>query len=141
MAALLGGLGSLDAPGFYARLGRPPWAPPAWLFGPAWTVLYALMAVAAARVARTRHPGRGLALRAWWLQLVLNVGWTWCFFALQAGRLAFAEAVFLWGAAVFATATAWRVDRLAGGLLLPYVAWVGFATALTWAIVVRTPWL
>lgn len=141
VAAVLGGAGSADAPEFYARLVKPAWAPPVWVFGPAWTVLYALMAVAAARVARTPEPARGRALVSWWVQLGFNVGWTWCFFFLQSGRLAVVEAVALWIAVVVAAITAARADRIAGLLLLPYAAWVAFAVALTWAIAVRTPWL
>ncbi|MCU0623664.1 MAG: tryptophan-rich sensory protein [Gemmatimonadaceae bacterium] len=134
-------MGSAGATDFYARLDKPPWAPPVWLFGPAWTVLYAMIALAAARVARTEHPWRRTALAAWWVQLVLNVGWTWCFFVLQNGPLAVAEAALLWAAAATAAVLAWRVDRAAGALLVPYVLWVGYATALTWAITARTPWL
>lgn len=140
-AALVGGAGSLDASAFYARLGKPPWAPPVWLFGPAWTVLYALMAIAAARVAATDAPGRRVALGAWWVQLVLNIGWTWTFFVLQSGSVATFEAIALWLAVVATAALSWRADRLAGLLLVPYVAWVGYAVALTWAITARTPWL
>lgn len=140
-AAALGGVGSAGATDFYAELVKPWWAPPAWLFGPAWTVLYALMAVAAARVARTTGPGRRVALAAWWTQLVLNVGWTWCFFVLRNGRLAVAEAVLLWLAVVVSAGLAWRVDRVAGLLLVPYAAWVSYAVALTCAVVARTPGL
>lgn len=140
-AAVVGGAGSFDAEAFYARLAKPPWAPPVWLFGPAWTVLYVLMAVAAARVARTDAPGRRLALGAWWVQLALNVAWTWTFFVLQSGAVATVEAIALWLAVVTTAVLAWRADPLAGLLLAPYVAWVGYAVALTWSITSRTPWL
>jgi tryptophan-rich sensory protein len=131
-AAAVGAAASRHAPAFYGELARPDWAPPGWLFGPAWTVLYVLMGVAAWRVWRKR--GFGLPIHLFLVQLALNALWTWLFFAWRQGAAAFAEIVLLL-ALIAATAGAfWRVDRAAGALLVPYLLWVGYATALTYAV-------
>ncbi|WP_229255284.1 TspO/MBR family protein, partial [Duganella phyllosphaerae] len=138
--AAIGAFATSQAGTFYAQLDRPEWAPPAWLFGPAWTVLYALMAVAAWRVYRTasiRSVRPELTLYV--VQLVLNALWSWLFFAWHNGPLAFAEIIVLW-LAIAATIVAFRRrDRLAGLLLLPYIAWVTFAGALCYSIWQRNP--
>jgi tryptophan-rich sensory protein len=131
-AALIGAMATRHAPEFYGALVRPDWAPPAWIFAPVWTTLYALMGVAAWRV--WRKAGWGTPIGLFCAQLVLNALWSWLFFAWRMGAAAFGEIVLL-GLLIAATLAAfWRIDRLAGALLLPYLAWVGFATALTWAV-------
>lgn len=141
-AAAIGGLASVNAPAFYAQLDRPPWAPPAWLFGPAWAVLYTLMAIAAWWLWRTvGWPRARGALGVYMAQLLANALWSWLFFAWRHGAGAFAGAVVLW-ALVAATLGAFRrVHRPAGLLLLPYLAWVSYATALTWSVWQRNPGL
>lgn len=138
--AAIGAFATSQAGAFYQQLDRPEWAPPAWLFGPAWTVLYALMAVAAWRVYRTaseRNVRPELTLYV--AQLALNALWSWLFFAWHNGPLAFAEIIVLW-LAIAATIVAFgRRDRLAGLLLLPYIAWVTFAGALCYSIWQRNP--
>ena len=138
--AAIGAFATAQAGLFYQRLDRPEWAPPAWLFGPAWTLLYALMAVAAWRVYRTaaeRSVRPEMTLYV--VQLVLNALWSWLFFASHNGPLAFAEIIVLW-LAIAATIVAFgRRDRLAGLLLLPYIAWVTFAGALCYSIWQRNP--
>lgn len=131
-AAALGGFASAGAPAFYARLVKPAWAPPAWLFGPAWTVLFLLMGTAAWMVWQAReHPGARAALGLFGVQLVFNALWSWLFFAWRLGGLALAEIVLL-EVLILATMVAfWRVRPAAGALLIPYAAWVAFATALT----------
>ena len=134
-AAAVGALASAQAGTFYQSLVRPPWAPPAWVFGPVWTVLYLLMTLSVWLVWREggfRRAGGALAL--FLFQLALNALWTWLFFVWHKGGLAFAEIVLLW---LSILATAWRFgrhNRTAGALLIPYLAWVTLATALTWAI-------
>lgn len=120
---------------WYAALAKPSFNPPNAVFGPVWTVLYVMMAIAAWRVWRKadRETARGpLALFA--LQLALNLGWSVAFFGLE--RIGPAVAVILvLELAVVATALAFRpIDRIAAWLLVPYVAWVGFATILNIAI-------
>jgi tryptophan-rich sensory protein len=120
---------------WYPSLVKPSWNPPNAVFGPVWTVLYALMAVAAWRVERQRsHPQRLRALAIFVVQLLLNVAWSWIFFGLQSPGMAAIEVVFLW-AAILATIVAfWPIDRVAAFLMVPYLAWVTFATALNIAI-------
>ena len=135
VAGAVGALASRRARSFYVDLVRPSWAPPGWLFGPAWTVLYVLMAVAAWLV--WRAAGWGGAPGALWLflgQLVCNALWSWCFFAWRRGALAFADVVLL-VALIVATLVAFaHVHPVAALLLVPYLAWVCYAAALTWAI-------
>jgi tryptophan-rich sensory protein len=133
-----GGVGALatrNAREFYASLAKPAWAPPGWLFGPVWTVLYVLMGVAAWLVwRRAGWSGASGALSLFLVQLLCNAAWSWIFFAWRRGALAFADIVLLL-ALIVATMLAFaRVHGLAALLLLPYLAWVLFATALTYAI-------
>lgn len=135
-----GGIASARAAGLYLTLDRPQWAPPAWLFGPAWTVLYLLMGIAAWMVWRARgwRGARG-ALTLFVLQLLPNAIWTWFFFVQRSGAAALADIALLL-ALIVATIVAFRrVRPLAAVLLLPYLAWVSFATALTVAIWRRNP--
>ncbi len=137
-AAAVGGRASVQARSFYAQLIQPAWAPPGWLFGPVWSVLYTLMGVAAWLVWRQRggRPAR-VALALFVLQLALNALWSWLFFAWHRGALAFADIMLLW-LLIVATLLAFRRQRpLAGALLLPYLAWVSFAAVLclvTWQL-------
>lgn len=129
-AAVLGGIGSREAPVLYAQFRLPPWAPPAGVFGPVWTLLYTMMGVAAWLVWRT--PGRHTAaLTLYAVQLAVNVAWSWFFFAARNGVLASMDVVLMLALVAATTVAFWRVRPLAGALLLPYLAWVSFATALT----------
>jgi tryptophan-rich sensory protein len=135
VAAALGSLASLDAPRFYAALTRPDWAPPAWVFGPAWTVLYTMMAIAAWLVWREPASARTrTALVLFMLQLVLNVLWSWLFFGWGLGLASVIEIVLLWVSIAATIMAFWRIRRLAGALLLPYIAWVTFAAALNFTV-------
>ena len=134
-AAAIGAVASVDAGSFYSQLVRPAWAPPGWAFGPVWTVLYLLMGIAAWLVWReqgTSH--RRLALTLFMVQLGANALWSWLFFAWRNGALAFAEVLVLLALIAATVAAFLRIRRLAGVLLLPYLAWVCLATALTWAV-------
>lgn len=134
-AAGIGAIASGSAPDFYAQLERPVWAPPAWLFGPVWTVLYALIAVAAWLVWHTRGFSRApTALTLFLVQLGANALWTWLFFAWRLGAAALAEILVLWVLIAMTLIAFWRVHRIAGLLLVPYFAWVSYAAALTYAL-------
>jgi tryptophan-rich sensory protein len=134
-AASVGARASVNAGEFYQQLDRPAWAPPGWLFGPVWTVLYLMMAVAAWLVWRERgRAGARAALSLWVVQLAVNALWSWLFFAWRRGALAFGEVLLLWVLVALTTVAFWRIRPLAGMLLLPYLLWVGFATALTFSI-------
>ncbi len=135
VAAAVGGFASANAASFYGQLTRPGWAPPAWLFGPAWTVLYLMMAVAAWLVWREGGwHGARTALTLFVVQLVANGLWSWLFFAWHRGALAFADVVVLWLLIVATIAAFWRVSPLAAVMLVPYLAWVTYAAALTLAV-------
>ena len=135
VAGLGGYWTSLGLGPWYDGLRKPPWTPPNRVFGPVWTALYAVMAVAAWLVWRRRGLARvGLPLALFVLQLALNLAWTGLFFALRRPGLAFGEILLLW-AVILATLGAFgRVSRVAGLLLIPYLAWVTFAAALNLAI-------
>ena len=132
-AAGLGAIASANAGEFYLSLNRPAWAPPAWLFGPVWSVLYLLMAIAAwlvwIRLAAWGPPF------AWYVaQLVGNALWTWIFFAWRQGLLALIEILVLLVLIVATMDSFRKVSRLAAWMMAPYLAWVCFATALTLAM-------
>ena len=121
--------------GWYASLLKPSWNPPAWVFGPAWTLLYTMMAVAAWLIWREGGwKKQGPALRLFLAQLLLNALWTPLFFALHHPALAFAEIVILWLVLAITLRSFWLVKKAAGLLLIPYLAWTTFAAALNFAI-------
>ncbi len=139
-AAALGAMASVQAGDFYQALVRPVWAPPGWLFGPVWTVLYCLMAVSAWLVWRAQGFGAArTALLLFLFQLAVNSLWTWLFFAWRMGALAFAEIIFLWALIVATMLLFGRHRRAAAVLLIPYLAWVSLATGLTWAVWQNNP--
>ena len=131
----VGALATRSAGEFYGALVKPAWAPPGWVFGPVWTTLYLLMGVAAWLVwRRAGWAGATVALSLFVAQLVCNAAWSWFFFAWRRGALAFADVVLL-AVLIVATMLAFaRVHRIAAVLLLPYLAWVLFATALTYSV-------
>ena len=134
-AAGIGAAASVQAGPFYLSLMRPAWAPPASVFGPVWSILYALMAVAAWLV--WREGGFRFARSALTLflgQLMLNALWSWLFFAWHLGAMAFVDIVLLWISIVATLIAFWRIRPLAGLLLIPYLLWVSFATALSYSV-------
>ena len=138
LVLVLGGglvLGSLNVPGgWYAGLAKPAFNPPGWIFGPVWTVLYVLIAVAGWRVWQ-RDRG-GWPNRLWWAQLVLNFMWTPVFFAAHQLGLALVVILLLLAAILAFMATARRQDRVAAWLFAPYAAWVAFASVLNGSLYV-----
>ena len=133
-AAAAGAFASAGAGAFYRQLARPEWAPPGWLFAPVWTVLYVLMGVAAWLVWRAHGLRQArTALILYVAQLAANALWTWLFFVWHQGALAFAEILLLWGLIIATVVAFSRLHALAAALLLPYVAWVTFASVLTYA--------
>ena len=134
LAGATGAIASVRAATFYGQLTQPSWSPPAWLFGPVWSVLYVLMGIAAWLVWRTVDRRAGPALTLFVGQLLANALWTWLFFVWHQGALALVEIVLLWSMIAATIVAFWRIQRVASVLLLPYLAWVGFATALTWSL-------
>jgi len=125
-------LGALFLPGqWYAALKKPSWNPPNWIFGPVWTTLYTIMAVAAWLVwRRGGWPAQRRPLLLFLAQLALNATWTPLFFGLHRPGLAFAEIALLWLAIAATLAAFCSVSRAAVWLLVPYLAWVSFAAVL-----------
>jgi benzodiazapine receptor len=133
--AAIGTIASIAAPSFYLGLNRPSWAPPPGLFGPVWTVLYLMMAVAAWVVVRVRGWRNATpALVLYGVQLAANALWTWLFFHFHMGGAALAEIIVMWLLIAATIVAFWRTHAVAGALLLPYLAWVSFATALTYSV-------
>lgn len=122
-------------PVWYAGLAKPGFTPPDWLFAPVWTALYVMMAIAAWRVWRLPpDPVRHRGLLCWGVQLALNLIWSALFFGLRRPDLALVEIILLWLVIAATIALFLRRDRIAGLLLVPYLAWVSFAGVLNHAI-------
>ena len=135
-AAAIGGFFTAGAVrDWYPTLAKPAWNPPAWVFGPVWTILYGMMAVAAWLIWRQRREGPvTMPIVLFAVQLLLNAVWSPLFFGLHRLDIAFVDIVLLWLALA---ATLWlflKRRRAAGWLLLPYLLWVSFAAALNFAI-------
>lgn len=129
LGALVGSVTSPDA--WYAALTKPSWNPPSWIFAPVWTTLYAAMGLAAYLVWRDLGWGRGRApLGLFVAQLLVNLAWSPIFFGLHQIGWALFDIVILLALIVATAAAFWRVNRWAGLLMIPYIAWVSFATAL-----------
>ena len=129
-------LGGFFMPGeWYASLEKPSWNPPGWVFGPVWTALYATMAVAAWLVwRRGGFAAQRRPLLLFIVQITLNAAWTPLFFGLRRPGVAFAEIVLLWLAIAATLLVFARVSRPAAWLLVPYLAWVGFAAVLNFTL-------
>ncbi len=132
-----GGIGALATTpkigGWYAGLNKPWFSPPNWLFGPVWTMLYLLMGVAWYLVWREKKENKR-AIKLFWVQLLFNILWSFWFFGLENPGLAFGQ-ILLLVVAIWATIrNFWRISKLAGWLMVPYLAWVSFATVLNGAI-------
>lgn len=132
-AASIGAIASIDADTFYGHLQKPSWAPPASVFGPVWSTLYALMGISVWLIWR-KPQGTRLALWLFVSQLAANALWSWLFFAWHQGALAFMEILALLTLIAATIVSFWRLNRVAAALLMPYILWVAFASALTWAV-------
>jgi translocator protein len=134
-----GGLGAIattpEIEGWYKTIAKPSWNPPDFVFGPVWTTLFIMMAIAAWLVWKPAgFKEAGLPLSLFGAQLALNVGWSWIFFGLHEPGWAVAEIVILWLAIVATTVAFFQCSKIAGWLMVPYLAWVSFASVLNFAI-------
>ena len=132
----VGGLiGMFTAPGeWYAELDKPPFNPPNWIFAPVWTLLYVAVAVAGWRIWRVA-PKSG-AMRIWGVQMLLNWLWSPVFFAAQLLWPAVVVLLLMWLSIAAFIRAAWPLDRTAGWLFVPYLAWVSFAAILNISVAV-----
>jgi len=129
-------IGSRHMPGdWYAALVKPSWNPPNWIFGPVWTLLYITMAVAAWLVwRRAGFGGAGLGLGLFVGHLALNALWSYLFFGLQRIDLALYDIAALWVSIIAVMVLFWRINPVAGVMMLPYLAWVSFAAVLNFTL-------
>ncbi|MBM6593424.1 TspO/MBR family protein [Microvirga pudoricolor] len=138
--AAAGFLGSIattpNIPTWYATLVKPGFTPPNWLFAPVWTLLYVMMAYAVWRILSlpADTPGRRGAVTAFFAQLALNALWSWAFFAAHSPMAGLAVILALIAALLVTIRRFWALDTVAGALLVPYLAWVSYATALNAAV-------
>jgi len=135
-AALIGSIFTNPSiPSWYADLAKPSWTPPNWVFGPVWSALYLMMALAAWLVWRRGGlTAASIPIALFMVQLGLNVTWSILFFGLHMPGVAFGEIVALLFAILATTIVFWRSTPIAGYLLLPYLIWVAFATGLNFAL-------
>ncbi len=135
LVSAIGAAASVEAKSFYGQLAQPAWAPPSWVFGPVWTVLYLLMAVAAWLVWRSGGFRQNrLALSFFLVQLLFNALWSWLFFGWRLGGWAFVDILALLVSLAMTLVLFWRVKRTAGILLIPYLLWVTFAAVLNFVV-------
>jgi benzodiazapine receptor len=126
-------IGFVTVPGpWYEALAKPSFNPPNWLFGPVWTILYVLIAIAGWRTWQRERFGTPMKL--WWLQLLLNFLWSPSFFAMQQVGLALVVVLAMLVTILAFIVASWKVDRLAAWLFVPYAAWVAFASLLNASI-------
>ena len=129
-------LGAFFMPGaWYDSLNKPDWNPPGWVFGPVWSTLYTLMAVAAWLVWKRGGFQDQRKPLTWFIaQLILNAAWSPLFFGLHEPGIAFCEILLLWAAIAGTIRAFYPVSRPAACLLIPYLAWVSFATILNFTL-------
>ena len=135
VSALSGAITATSVGTWYQQLAKPAFNPPDWVFAPVWTVLYLMIAVSGWRIWQHRAaPRRTSALSVYAVQLAANFAWSAAFFGMRSvagGLIVITILLFVIAANLSAF---WRIDRWAGILLMPYLAWVGFAAALNAAI-------
>lgn len=133
LVALVATTGALFQPGaWYATLVKPVFTPPGWVFGPVWTVMYILIAIAGWLVWRAE--GIGLLLVLWTVQLVLNMAWSWIMFERHEIGWALVDIVLLWLVIAAFIALAWSTRPVPAVLFGVYLAWVSFAALLNFRI-------
>jgi|WetSurMetagenome_2_1015567.scaffolds.fasta_scaffold121094_3 translocator protein len=142
LAGIIGAAFTFDAiPTWYAGLNKPFFTPPSWVFGPAWTTLYALMGIAAYLVWEkgTARKDVRSALGLFGTQLALNTAWSIAFFGLRSPWAGVAIIILLWIAIAATTRAFWGISKNAGYLMVPYILWVSFAAILNVAVAVLNP--
>ena len=136
-AGIIGSVFTISAiPTWYAGLVKPAFNPPSWVFGPAWTTLYALMGIAAFLVWKNGWERKDIkmALGVFGIQLFLNAAWSIIFFGLQSPGWALVDIVLLWLAIVWTIVVFYKISKPAAYLLVPYLLWVSFASYLNYSI-------
>jgi translocator protein len=130
-AAVIGSFATTPNLPWHGALTKPPLNPPNWLFGPAWTVLFSLMAFAAWQIWKLdTTPEQSAALWLFSVQLVVNAAWSWAFFGMQSPVAGIVVILPFLVLVIVTTWAFWRLDAVSGWLMLPYPLWVAFATYL-----------
>lgn len=132
------GVGSIatfsQIPTWYTTITKPAWNPPNWLFGPVWTILYLLMAISLYLLWTHKRKDKTDAIKFFSIQLVLNILWSWIFFGWHQIGFALAEIIVLWLAILATIIYSYKINRVAGWLLFPYILWVSFAGYLNYTV-------
>jgi tryptophan-rich sensory protein len=140
IAFLAGGIGSFftfeKIPNWYASLNKPSFNPPNWIFGPVWTVLYFMQGTALFIVwnAKIDSKQKKIALIFFFVQLILNALWSIVFFGLEQPLAAFVLIVVLWVCILITIIKFYKISKIAGILLIPYILWTSFASVLNFFI-------
>ena len=128
--------GAIFRPGeWYQSLDKPSWTPPSWLFGPAWSVLYVMIAIAGWLV--WKQASMSVALAFWIVNLAANGAWSWLMFGRRQMALALVDALLMLVTIVGFIRFAWPISETAAWLFVPYLAWVSFASALNLSLLLR----
>lgn len=134
----IGGLGAIvttpNSTTWYATLTKPSFSPPSYLFAPVWTALYALMGIALWLIWENKAKNKTAAYTVFFVQLALNLLWSYLFFYFHLPLVAFVEIVLMWIFILASIITFSKISKVAAWLLAPYLAWVTFATALNFAV-------
>lgn len=135
-AGIVGSFFTFSAiPAWYKFLNKPSFSPPNWLFGPAWTVLYFLMGISLYLIWTSRKKTKEVLL-LFWIHLFFNATWSIVFFGLRSPFLGFINILILLFLILVVIYKFWKINKLAGALLLPYLVWVSFATVLNYNILI-----
>jgi len=137
LPALIGSVFTYPAiPNWYASLNKPFFSPPNWLFGPAWTILYLLMGISFYIIWKRgiKSKEEKNAVYIFFVQLILNALWSFLFFGLRSPFLGFVCIIFLWFSIALTIWKFWRLEKISGILLLPYIGWVSFASILNFFV-------
>ncbi|HEX3019787.1 MAG TPA: TspO/MBR family protein [Chitinispirillaceae bacterium] len=121
-------------PEWYEKLKKPSINPPSWIFGPVWTILYALMGTAAYMVSQKKERGQKISIVVFYLQLILNFLWTVLFFGMHSPFAALIEIFALWFFILITIMLFWTISPKAALLLFPYLLWVSFASVLNYKL-------
>jgi tryptophan-rich sensory protein len=119
---------------WYAQLTKPSFNPPNWLFGPVWSILFALMGIALYLIWLSEDKDKKRVYQFFFLQLSLNILWSVIFFGMKLPIIAFVEILILWVAILLTTINFYKISKIAGYILIPYLLWVSFAAILNYAI-------
>ena len=134
--SVLGNLATDSQSDWYRSLNKPSWNPPSWIFAPVWTTIYVLLIISASIAwHKTTGSERWSVMRLYVLNGVFNAAWSFCFFQAQSTMLGMLDIILVWVTVILLMLRTWRYSKLASLLLLPYLIWVMFASALNAAIV------